>query len=117
LGAQEPEAVGMSDHASLDEAGLVGKEQRAAAVPEDFALALHRGDPPLDALALRAALDAEALDQVILGDRHTGPGERAKHVLAARDLGGIALQALGFARQSSARRVKFRVSAPRWRNW
>ena len=109
LGTQEPEAVGMPDHLALDEARLVGDEDRAAAVAHDLAVALHGGHAPLEALALLGARDLQQLGELVFGDRDTLFGESFEDALAARNLGRKRLQAIGFDGHSSVHRVKFLV--------
>src|SRR5207253_5125017 len=52
VGPQEPEALVVADHLAADEPGLVGEQDVAATRAVELAVALYRGDAPLDALAL-----------------------------------------------------------------
>src|SRR5207253_1268106 len=96
LGTQEPEAVGVPDDLALDEARLVGDEDRAAAVAHHLPVALHRMEAPLEPLEGLRALDAEAPGELFLGNRDPLRRERLEDRLAARYLDRIRLQALGF---------------------
>ena len=62
-GLQEAEAVGVADDLALDEPGLVGDEDRAAAVAHDLPFALHGGQAPREAPRARRAVDAEERDE------------------------------------------------------
>ena len=80
----EAVAVGMPFDASADQIELGRDEDRALAIAQDLAVALHRGHTPLERVALRGP-DREPARELFIGERDAGFGERLQDELAARD--------------------------------
>ncbi len=93
LGNHEAVAVGMPLDAPLDQIELGGDQDRALAIAQDLAVALHRAQAPLERIAL-LGLDGEPLREFSIGERDAGLRERLHDELAARNR---MLVARGFA--------------------
>ena len=142
LAYEKAVAVGMAVHDAAHEIELGDDADRVASVAHDLAVALHRGEPPLECVAL-GALHFQQLGELVLGHRHALLVQRVEDVFAARQRLVVALALALVMRIARAppglrrraphaprgssfllalhlypwtRSVKIR-SAPRWRNW
>jgi len=79
---QEAEAVAMSLDPAGDEIELGGEQQHPLAIGHELPVALHRGEPPLERLALRRP-DREPVDQLGRGQRHAGLAQAGEDRLPA----------------------------------
>jgi hypothetical protein len=85
----ETVAVGMPLDARCDEIELGGDENRALAVAQNLAVALHRRHAPFERLAL-VRPDREPARELFVGERNARLGERLQHEFAASDRSFVA---------------------------
>jgi len=92
---EEPEAVGMTDHAPPDQVGLVHRQVGTAPVAQHLTVPLHRAKPSAQGLEVLLAVDPDPCGDLLEGQRITRLGQAIQDQFPARD-GVLVLLCLAF---------------------